>query len=290
MIRPDSRQWADLWRSIILPGRLIIITGLLALTTGIQAQDTARNSLTLSLGPALQHRQDLIFSPFIHESFGFPTIGLSWQKDKAGHTWVEFQGGGFTSGLEAPFTYYTDGDEQEAYPHTFTYIHAGVGRGAYLSSGPKGRSILGASFHGDIQALDNQYGLVSFFGYYASFGVGAWFKRQMYLGPKHRLTWQVELPLVSWVSRSPYLVNDDEFIENIYSHNGFKTFFAYLADGRLTSVHELQRLNAAIAYNYILSPRFDIGATWTLRYMHYSEPVALNLLEQYFHVSAAWKW
>src|SRR5690606_41207116 len=67
MIRPDSRQWADLWRSIILPGRLIIITGLLALTTGIPAQDTARNSLTLSLGPALQHRQDLIFFPFIHE-------------------------------------------------------------------------------------------------------------------------------------------------------------------------------------------------------------------------------
>ena len=242
-----------------------------------QAQRDSLPQLTLSLGLAHLSRQDLIFSPFVHKDLAPLTVGLKYEKNKKVHQFVRLDYAGFTAGLETPYDYLVDGETVTAFPHSFTFIGLDYGQGHWI--GDQKTSLIGGSINVDVQAMTYQYGRFSFFGYYANFGLGAWYKHIFKLSERHRLTVQVEIPLVSWMARSPYLINDDEFIENIYSHNGFTTFFAYLGDGELVTWNKLQTVNAGLDYQYALSDKWTIGASWQFAFIHASEPLALTSVQ-----------
>ncbi len=244
-----------------------------------QAQRDTLPQLTLSLGPAHLSRQDLIFSPFVHTDVAPFTVGLRYEKNKKVHQFVRLDYAGFSPGLETPYEYQFDGETETAYQHSFTFIGLDYGQGYWLGDTDKKQSLLGGSINMDIQAMNYNYGRFSFFGYYANIGLGVWYKHIFQLSDKHRLTAQIELPLFSWYARSPYLINDDDFIENIYSHNGFTTFFAYLGDGELVTWNKLQTVNANLEYQYALSDKWRIGASWQFAFIHASEPLALTSVQ-----------
>ena len=77
---------------------------------------------------------------------------------------------------------------------------------------------------------------------------------------------------------------DDEFIENIYSHNGFTTFFAYLGDGELATWDKLQTVNAGIDYQYALSEKWSIGFQYKFAFIHATDPLPLTSVQQNFNV------
>ena len=241
------------------------------------AQRDTLPQLTLSLGPAHLSRQDLIFSPFIHTDFSPLNVGLKYEKNKKVHQFVRLDYAGFSAGVATPYDYLVDDTIGTAYPHSFTFIGLDYGMGQWI--GEQKNSLIGGSFNVDVQAMNYQYGRFSFFGYYANFGLGAWYKHIFQLAEKHRLTAQFEVPLVSWMARSPYLINDDEFIENIYSHNGFTTFFAYFGDGELVTWNKLQTVNLGLEYKYALSDKWSIGASWQFGFIHASEPLDLNSVQ-----------
>lgn len=244
-----------------------------------QAQRDSLPQLTLSFGPAHLSRQDLLFSPFVHNDVAPFTMGLRYEKNKKVHQFVRLDYAGFSAGIVTPYDYLLDGAAETAYPHSFTFIGLDYGQGYWIGGNDKTQSLLGGSINVDIQAMTYQYGRFSFFGYYANFGLGAWYKHIFQLTDRHRLTAQIEVPLVSWMARSPYLVNDDEFIENIYSHNGFTTFFAYLGDGELVTWNKLQTVNAGLEYQYALSDKWTIGAGWQFAFIHASKPLALTSVQ-----------
>lgn len=248
------------------------------------AQRDTTSQLSLSIGPAHLSRQDLIFSPFIHKDLSPLSVGLKYEWDKKHHQFLRFDYAGFSAGVETPYDILVDGETETAYPHSFTFIGFDYGAGKWLGDNVKSPSILGGSINMDVQAMTYQYGRSSFFGYYATFGIGVWYKKYFDLGDRHHLSAQVELPLVSWYARSPYLVNDDEFIENIYSHNGFKTFFAYLGDGELVTWNKLQTVNLGVDYQYELSDKWSIGASWKFAFIHASDPLPLTSVQNNFSV------
>lgn len=245
-----------------------------------QAQEDTFSQLTLSLGPASITRQDLIFSPFKHSDFS-PVAGeLKYEKNRKIHQFVRLGYAGFSAGITTPYDYLLDDSLVTAQPHSFTFVGLDYGMGHWI--GKRKNSLIGGSINVDIQAMTYQYGLFSFFGYYANFGLAAWYKHIFQLADRHRLTAQIEVPLVSWMARSPYLINDDEFIENIYSHNGFTTFFAYLGDGELVTWDKLQTVNAGLDYQYSLSDKWSIGAGWQFAFIHAREPLPLTSVQHNF--------
>lgn len=250
----------------------------------VQAQRDTTPQLTLSIGPAHLSRQDLIFSPFIHKDFSPLAFGLKYEKNKKVHQFARLDYSGFTTGINTPYDYLLDGETETAYPHSFTFVGLDYGLGHWIGDNSKNQSLLGGSVNIDIQAFTYQYGRASFFGYYATIGLGVWYKRIFQLAERHSLSGQVEVPLLSWYARSPYLVNDDEFIENIYSHNGFTTFFAYLGDGSLVTWNKLQTVNLGVDYQYALSEKWTIGASWRFAFIHASEPLPLTSVQNNFSV------
>jgi hypothetical protein len=139
----------------------------------------------------------------------------------------------------------------------------------------------GLQFNTDVQALSYSYGRVSgSFGYFANFGLGACLEKNHTIGARHHIGGKISLPVVNWLARSPYLVNDDEFIENTSSHKGLKTFLAFIEDGRLSSLDKFQSLDLQLKYTCNLTSKWTLGGVYGFEFTHSSRP--RNLL-QYRH-------
>lgn len=259
---------------------LLTLFSIGALMLTAHAQQDTFSQLTLSLGPASITRQDLIFSPFKHSGFAPITVGLKYEKNMKIHQFVRLGYAGFEAGLEAPYSFLYNGETETAYPHSFTFVDLDYGWGQWLDT--KKQSLIGGSLNLDVQAMNYQYGRASFFGYYSTIGLDVWFRQHIQLSERHSLSAQIEVPLVSWYARSPYLVNDDEFIENIFSHKGFTTFMNFLGDGEIVSWNKLQTVNTALEYQYALSDKWKIGAAWQFAFIHASEPLPLTSVQHQF--------
>ncbi len=255
----------------------------------ISAQDTANRQLSITVGPGFMERQDLIFSPFIHQDLSILNVDLKYEKDKKVHQYLRLHYSGFAPGIETPYDFLLDGEIETAHLHSFTFGRLDYGQGIYLGDAVKKNSVVGASLKLDVQALNYQYGRASFFGYYSTVGLGLWYKHTLTLNKNQKLIGQLEAPLLSWYARSPYLVNDDEFIDNIYSHSGLKTFFSFLEDGELASWDKLQTVNASLSYQYAISTKWMLGATYQFAFVHAKEPKPLTVIQHHLGVTVGFK-
>lgn len=241
--------------------------------SGLQAQNTADKQLTISVGPSLLARQDLIFSPFIHQGISPLNTRISYQKDKKRFQYAGLSYSAFSTGLETPYDYIYDDEVATAFPHSLTFISLEYGQGKYWNENK--RTLIGGEINLDVQALNYQYGRSGFFGYCSTIGLHAWLKRVIVRTEKNQITARIELPLVSWLARSPYLINDDTFIENTYSHQGLKTFFAFLADGHIATWGELHRTDIDIDFHHRVSEKLTLGLGYHLGFLHAAKPVDL---------------
>lgn len=255
----------------------------------LRSQDTRNTQLQLNIGPSLLTRQDLVFSPFIHNSFSLLNGGLELQRNKIGYSFWRLQYAGFESGLATPFEYRLDDSIAIAEDHSFTMLQLAYGCGFKLNKKDSIPPILGFGLQLDVQAMTYQYGLFSFFGYYSTTAFNIWYRQVVPMGQRCRWIGQAEIPVVSWMGRSPYLVNDDEFIENIYSHNGFTSFFEYYADGHLATWNELQRVDIGIQFQYDLSDRLTGGIAYKGSFIHASEPRDLYSAQNNIHLTLGLK-
>ncbi len=252
-----------------------VLIGVLFFPATLPAQQQHR-SLLLQAGPAYQQRQDLVFSPFIHSGYSLTNIGIGYQWNKEVIQSVDLGFFSFTSGKAAPYTYIEDGEEKTAYPHAITAVAANYGAGKAIWQNGSLQGVLGGAFNIDVQPVNYQYARISSFGYYSRFGLSAWYRQSYRLTGNQSFAARVELPVVSWVARSPYLVNDDEFIENIQSHNGVKTFASFIGDGSLQSWGKLQQLLFDLDYLYTINSKWEAGVRY--RYLVTHSVVPRNLI------------
>lgn len=267
----------------------LAIAGLL--TMNCLAQDTIskNNMLSLNLGAAFINRQDLIFSPCIHTDFTAMNLGLEYKREAKLFQKVYFNYAYFNPMVTEPYEFTNYGEPEMAYPHNFNFIDLDYLIGKNLKETEKSTLTAGALFTANVQAMNYVYGRFSNFGYFSSFSLGVFARENFTINKKSYLTATIQLPLVAWLARSPYLVNDDEFIENISSHSGFKSFMAFIGDGELVSWGKLQSFDLEAKYSYKLNNKWELGAAYMFEFIHASQPQNLLSFRNSLNLSVNFK-
>ncbi len=230
------------------------------------------NKLSLNLGAGYIARQDLVFSPFIHQDFTLLNLGLEYTRNTNVYQNLRLGFTSFNPMLTSPYEYTINGETELASEHYFTLIDLDYSIGKEFRKTDKSTTKVGAIFAADVQVLNYTYGRIGSFGYYSSFGLGAFILKEYSLNEKSSVSGRFAIPLFNWLSRSPYLVNDDEFIENISSHSTLKSFFAFIGDGEFATLNKLQTFNLEAKYTYQLNRRWDIGLGYFFEFIHVKEP------------------
>jgi hypothetical protein len=257
--------------------KVILIVLFSWLTTFICfAQETKRkNTVTLNLGSTYIMRQDLIFSPLVHSDLSFVNVGLNYSREAKLFQKASLRFGNFNAMVSTPYDFIIDDETNTAYPHSFNFIDLDYLIGKRIIDSNKSTITIGGLLVGDIQAMNYVYGRVSSFGYYSMLGLGMFGRHQYRINEKSKFTTTLQLPMVAWLARSPYLVNDDEFIENISSHSGFKTFIEFIGDGQMATWSNMQTLDLEVKYEFSLSERWELGTAYQFEFIHVSHPRSL---------------
>ncbi|RPI44852.1 MAG: hypothetical protein EHM46_02380, partial [Bacteroidetes bacterium] len=221
--------------TLVISGFLIQVAVLLT------AQDTqSRNSISLEAGAGHLQRQDLVFSPMIHRDATLVNAGIRYLRDSRIIQMAAISFAHYDPMVTEPYNFFLQGEEMTAYPHLFTFVELDYMLGKRIGRNGNTDWIIGGQLTLDIQAVNYVYGRISHFGYYAAPGAGLFAGYERSLGQTGRLASSIRIPVVSLLARSPYLINDDEFIENQSSHSGVKTFFAFLGDSEIATWNTLQ--------------------------------------------------
>jgi hypothetical protein len=252
-----------------------LLISLVIILTGSALSGQYKNKFLVNLGVSHIMHQDIIFSPFIHKTFSFPIAGLEYTRDAKLFNKFKIRYSSFTPSLVNSYEFIVDGEQKTAESHYFTFIDLDYQIGKKQISGNFALTY-GGLFSSDIQALNFVYGRVSSFGYHATFGAGVFGNFNYSPGDRSKLSVGFQLPLVFWHARSPYLVNDDNYIENISSHSGFKSFIAFIGDGNLVTLNKVQSFDLEAKYTYDLKKGWGIGASYMFEFIHAS--ASRNLL------------
>ncbi len=261
--------------------RFLMLTAILLIPLlSVHAQ---QKSLSLRLGPGHVARQDQIFSPFVHTDWSLLNGGIRYETRSHLHQWIDLGFGSYSPIRTSSYRY---GEGNQTYPHSFLLANLTYALGKPIpSKNPANTWAVGGFFGNAIQATTYNYGPVGNFGYFASVDLGIWARFSRHLSKQNAVSVATQLPILSWIARSPYLVNDDEYIENIYSHNGLKTFFAYLADGKLQTLNRVQQAELHLTFTHELNDRWILGAWYECHFLHTRTTLPLVQIRNVLNVS-----
>ncbi len=268
------------------------LISVLIFTSALNAQDSTNASNFISIEYGIHHLsdQDLILSPFILKDLSGANISLTYKRYARLAQWVEISFDAFDPTYPEPYNYYTNPDStiEETINNDFTFVRLNYGIGKTLRSSEKCAWTVGGMVENTVMAKYYYAGYFSTFGYFASFGLSAWSQFGYAFDNKNSASVSMHFPLMAWVCRSPYLANDDMFIENTESHKGVKTFFAYVNDGNLQTVNKLQQFNLKLDYIYKINPKFSVGATYQFSILHNNTPVNLTSIQNGLNIKATY--
>jgi hypothetical protein len=241
---------------------LLLVTVFLQGRTYAQVEKT--NAISLSYGIGKLKRQDVNFSPFIF----YPTssLNVSFAYEHTGKVFqrVYTRFGNYSDSSE-PFNYLSDIEGQVGtLPHTFSILDLNYTLGFKAISNDKLTLLVGGQLRNQLNVGDYNYG-ESGIGYYNfAFGLDLWSGLDYRLAKKHHIGAELSLPVVSWVTRSPYLGQDDQYFENVAKNKTFDSIGNYIADGELQSWGSFQRFDFQVKYRYAISDKWSLKASYNL--------------------------
>ncbi|MFC4870774.1 hypothetical protein [Negadavirga shengliensis] len=244
------------------------------------AQESKQESLVISAGMTYLARKDLVYSPFVHTDRSFHSYGLAYQREKDFFQFVETGITYNTSQIGSSYEMEMGDHSHMVLPHEFLFFHLNYGIGKTLGKTSRAKSWLGAALKVDLQASFYNFTLSNMFGYYIGQSGGIWYKKRWIFDNKHEFSFQLELPLITWMARPPYLAEDDRFIENISSHKPVRIIMAFIEDGQFAFWDKLQRSDFSLTYQYPVSKKWGIGTVYRFSFIHASEPKSLLSYQQ----------
>lgn len=265
---------------------IVFLTILAIVVNGYSQQTPPENTLNFSAGFNHLTRQDLIFSPFIHRDVSAVNIGVSYSRIGRLYQQASLRYTSFAPVLAEPYSYFDLGEQKTAGPHHFTMVDIDYFLGKRILQKSKSSTTIGGLISTDIQLLNYVYGRIGNTGYVFSFGMGAFMKQDFQISEKGTLSAELQMPLFFWLARSPYLVNDDEYIENISSHSDLKSFAAFINDGSVATIERFQSLDVGIGYAYQINPKWQIGTDYRFEFMYASAPRNLLSFRNSINLSA----
>ncbi len=274
----------------------IVIVAVLMGIPGLRAQDTAprsaegpSNSIALYWGIGKLKKQDLIFSPFVHQDWSPVNVVLNYEHSGKLEHRASIRYGQYSAHTGDLYSFQLDGDTYPKYEHSFTEVDLNYSLGYRISEKENWTFILGGRFRNRFQISYYEFGPSSHFGYHVPIGLDAWFNVSFDPGSKHHLEGSLNLPLFSYVARSPYMGQDAEYMERISVHGDIKIFFQHLASGELQSWGTSQIVDLGLRYKYSLSDRWELGAAYEFSMNLHAAPRDIKSYENLFLVGTTFK-
>ena len=263
--------------------RILILSILSLSLCKSYAQDSRYNSVQLAWGIGNIMRQDLTLSPFVHEDWSLVNAYLNYSRSKKLEQQITLKIGLYDPFGTKPyeFTSFYNGTSTTI-PHSFKMLDIDYSLGKELFHKTKWSFVLGGKSRNFIYASDYYFGESGPSPVSISFGLGIWLKAVYWLNEKNYIISNLSAPAVSYVYRNPYLTQDDEYFENIYSHNGFKEFASRIADGELRSWGKVQQVEFDIHYGYSINHRWDIGISYLFSMNLNQHPAQFTQFENTF--------
>ncbi|WP_224997121.1 hypothetical protein [Cesiribacter sp. SM1] len=263
-------------RSVRLFYFFLVLAGSLCCTPGAFAQDlNHKNELQLQWGLRQYMRQDFLFSPMLYQGNSLLNARLNYRRQRNSSIHLfGISAGQYNMGSGPLYRYleWRTLEEVDAIPTTFVLLDLHY---AFLKTIHKGNKLTlsaGGILENGTGAFFWGYGAQSFFGYTLTTGIGPVLQARYALGAKHALEGSFSMPVLSWLARSPYAVNDDEFIANQSSHSTLTTLGNLYKDGSLVTIDKLQKLNWMLSYSLSLSERWSAAAVYQGEYFRFSAP------------------
>jgi hypothetical protein len=256
------------------------------------SQNEHNSSLTLNAGIGNLMRQDLSFSPLIHETWSPVNFALIYKKSKKMEQQLYIKFGSYKPIASEEFNYtsFFTGDEQNVtFPHDFALIDLNYSLGKVVVTKDKWDLTVGGRSKNRLNPSAYNYGTAGLFGYYFSFGIDAWVKFEYNLQEKHHIESNLSFPLATFIARSPYMSQDDEHFENFASHKGLKTIASYIQDGAWHYWDKSQHMDLDVSYYYTLSDKWDIGGSYWLSMNFNQDPTKFASIENVLYLSVKFK-
>jgi hypothetical protein len=214
--------------TLIIVALVTSLSGLLAQENSKSASAEATNSIGLSWGLGNLKKQDLIFTPFIHQSWSALNVVVDYERSGKLEQRATVRFGNYGVQTGDPFSYQLDGETYSKYGHSFNQVDLNYSLGVKLAENEQWKFILGGRIRTRFQISDYDFGTAGSFAYHIPIGLDAWFNLSFDPGNKHRFEANLNLPLFSYVARSPYMGQDDQYLEEIAVHGDLKVFFEHL--------------------------------------------------------------
>jgi hypothetical protein len=241
----------------------------------VMAQDSHESRIIIAAGASHMSHQDLTHTPLVHGGTTPRSLGIRFERLGRWQHFLAANVSTVESRRGEPYPMLFDDHGHDTAPHAYVFFDASYGIGRRVPA-RTGSAALGAAARLDLHATDYSYGVETNFGYFINPSLDLWYRHEIELGSRHRVSARAQAPLVSWVARSPYMVNDDRFIENIASNDPLRIALAFLADGELAGWSRTQRLDLGLDYHYLLSQRLGLGASYRFAFLRDSEPRPLT--------------
>lgn len=255
-------------------GTVPLVVVVLSLSVELFGQQFKGGSLSLASGYHHIARQDQVFSPMVHRGSAFPNIGLAYSNDGKRQRHVAQLGyNGYSAGFADTYTFIdlVDGTEQTTARSSFTLVDLAYELQRTVGDTGKVEVLVGAGFFGQLGAFDHGYAFPSF-GYTIFMGIGPSLRVQHALNDHTRLYANLSFPVLSWVARSPFALNDDEFIEHQRSHRTLPTLGAFIGAGRWASFGSFRRMLLEVGTDRRIAVRWSLGLRYALEYLDVSQP------------------
>jgi hypothetical protein len=271
--------------------RIINISLLIFLTMAMMAQEDAKvNAFSLSWGMGNIMRQDLTVSPFVHQEWSPITVRLSYERSKKLEQQASLKFGLYEPRIGEAFSYNSFySGELITQPHDFTMIDINYALGFSIMENGKWKLVLGGKSKNKFYASTYNFGSSGPSPLFIAFGLDIWLNMQYDLNEKHHFKSNISLPFFSYIYRDPYLAQDDEFFENIYSHNGLKELGDRIKDGQLQSWGSSQSFDFDLSYRYSLNEKWEIGCMYLLSMNLNQIPTKFTQAENVIYISGTFK-
>ena len=183
-----------------------------------------------------------------------------------------------------PFEYYGDIPENilTSYCHNFKQVELNYRFLFPAITGDKLDFSFGGRQRNRLVASEYLYAIASSFAYYFSFGIDASFQLNYRINEKNQISTNLNTSIFAFNTRSPYLGIDDQYLEDNYSHNGFKAFLNYIGNGHLQTWDKAQDMDLSVTYEKIISNRWSLITTYSLATNFNQSPTNYNSIQNTF--------
>ncbi|WP_128543312.1 hypothetical protein [Larkinella soli] len=234
----------------------------------------------LSLRGGLQHlnRSDRLLSPRVYLGSSPTNVQLALDRTRTRtRTHLSIGFAQFDIRSQPDYSYLNDrGEPLGTFPTSTSLLNIRYGYARRLGS----RWAAGLMSDNQLMITDQAYGRGTYFNYLNHFSLSPWLSFRQPLTPRLSVSAQTWFPVVSWVSRSPYAVQDDQYMRDNMNHQALPTLLNYLKRGEIQSVDRFQKVNAEVRLTLALTRSLDISAAYQIEYLRNTTPRLIRQTRQ----------